>query len=963
MKTDNSAYKPSELLIEQLPVLVWNTDETLRLTYISGQLKHTFHIDTQLLLGRSIEEALLQRKPFFRIEAHKQSLHGIKYNFTFEARKRMFQVSISPLRNADNLIIGVSAMLTEMQVATFISKNNEDTFFENLPSQVAIVSLENNELYYINERFADQLLYTVAECKTLRPADIFIDIERFQTALQRIKRRRSIQDFELLLKRKNNKTLHVLLNAQIIAYRNEQCLLCEFTNITKYSRNEEKWYSLVKSAPNYVLHVDQEGQILFVNRNFMGLNMMTLMGRSFISLVCEEDKEAVLQVFEKVRVKHNTGESEMRIKDQVTDEVFWFNVRIAPLFTDKEPHGFAVIATDITENKAQEIEIRESRQKKQALIDTIPDQIMVFSAQAICKSYKPANKNDIYGQEIENQHISNIFPPVLASLMEITIRKTIEKQELQTLNYALQVKSKMAYYEGRFMESGSDEVLLIIRDVSEKREAEEEIKKGKKQYEQLINNIDEIVYVLRLNPETHRLYFDFVSKQLKNILGYETQEVFDNPKLFVEQIHPKEKATLKEIFWNAVNINKKVTRTYRIRHKKTGKYVWIEDRLIPQFSPDGTFKGVLGMARDVTKEKEAAKEIRESERKYRLLIETMHEPILVINALDKITFINKRTEELFGYPKEELQYASAKTLLAQPEEVNSLHTLFLSWKNEDQQQLELEMKAKNGQKIWVWVSSSPIIEENGEIFGSIIALADITPLKKAQDEVLAINKEMEQLLYRASHDLKGPISSIMGIINLMRMELKGDTASQFCDLMSDSIAKLSELIKDLSHVSSIKQGNLRFSKITLKDCLSSICKTYEYYPNYKKIAVDLNVSNDEILESDESLLRTIFQNFIENGIKYADFKKQNPYLKIYCYRPNPDFLHVIFEDNGIGISKIHQDKIFDMFFRATDQAKGSGLGLYIVQSAIRKLNGHINLESQENIGSKFEIILPAQNQS
>jgi PAS domain S-box-containing protein len=373
--------------------------------------------------------------------------------------------------------------------------------------------------------------------------------------------------------------------------------------------------------------------------------------------------------------------------------------------------------------------------------------------------------------------------------------------------------------------------------------------------------------------------------------------------------------------------------------------------------------------RDITERKAAEKKIRQSEEKYRNLVETMEEGIVLVDTEGITLFVNDQLVELFGYEKSEFLEQPFFEMLAPDARENAF------FENESEKEntylhinpsepykktrSELQLRKRSGELIWLWVSSNPIKDELGNITGYISALADVTSLKQAQNEILEVNKEMEQLLYRASHDLKGPISSIEGIINLMRLEIKHEQMAFYSDMMMASIKKLLMRIKDLTKLSAIKNKEISMQRINVLALLEDLQKTFEFAPQYKRITFEYDIEPIAFY-SDESLFRTIMQNFVENSIKYADPDKEISFLKISLRQIEAKTVLITIQDNGIGIHQNFKDRIFEMFFRATDSAAGTGMGLYIVSSAVKKLGGSLRFETRYREGTTFYLKLPIE---
>lgn len=217
--------------------------------------------------------------------------------------------------------------------------------------------------------------------------------------------------------------------------------------------------------------------------------------------------------------------------------------------------------------------------------------------------------------------------------------------------------------------------------------------------------------------------------------------------------------------------------------------------------------------------------------------------------------------------------------------------------------------------------------------------------------------ELETFLYRASHDLQGPISTMKGLISLSYLENEaGITDKKYTDLYKAAVLKLEQALKNLMQKHTIQKANVSyeiFCKTSLTQYINELCTELSCF---RKENFDLVVEEDLIFKSDRTLLSIIIINLLENSFLYSK-KSPNPKVKM-CFYQHEDYIKITLTDHGVGIKKDIKNKIFTMFFRGSELSTGSGLGLYLVKIAIDKLEGTIDLESEEEKYSKFSIQLP-----
>ena len=233
-------------------------------------------------------------------------------------------------------------------------------------------------------------------------------------------------------------------------------------------------------------------------------------------------------------------------------------------------------------------------------------------------------------------------------------------------------------------------------------------------------------------------------------------------------------------------------------------------------------------------------------------------------------------------------------------------------------------------------------------------------LEKTVKKLIDSNEELDTFLYRASHDLKGPITRLLGLTQLAKLDGKdvgkvGDI--DYLDIIEMATIDMDNTLNKLINIHSINTIPLSNDDIDFEKLISQIKKPLSIKIKEYNISIALNYHPDIEISTDEPLLKIILSNLLENAVNFRH--GENP--KIIVSIADDDYKIVIkIEDNGLGIEHKYQEKIYDMFFRATETSQGNGLGLYLVKKAIEKLNGTIHVESEEKKFTAFSIIIPKQ---
>lgn len=227
-----------------------------------------------------------------------------------------------------------------------------------------------------------------------------------------------------------------------------------------------------------------------------------------------------------------------------------------------------------------------------------------------------------------------------------------------------------------------------------------------------------------------------------------------------------------------------------------------------------------------------------------------------------------------------------------------------------------------------------------------------------QNEMLTkINKELDSFVYSISHNLRAPLMSVLGLLDLAKNESNSAIIQQYHEMMKSSVCKLDDTLREILEYSRNARQGLVIAKIDFEKLINDNFERMQFMPGYDRIRKEIFIEGDSGFYSDQYRISLILNNLISNAIKYADPSKDVSFIQIGIHQ-RPESVVLDFKDNGIGIENGHIQKVFNMFFRATERNEGAGLGLYIVKEAVEKLRGTIHLESEVGKGTVFRIKLP-----
>jgi hypothetical protein len=233
-------------------------------------------------------------------------------------------------------------------------------------------------------------------------------------------------------------------------------------------------------------------------------------------------------------------------------------------------------------------------------------------------------------------------------------------------------------------------------------------------------------------------------------------------------------------------------------------------------------------------------------------------------------------------------------------------------------------------------------------------------LRQQNEELIKINRELDHFVYSTSHNLRAPLMSVLGLLNIARKDLSENNTGQFLDyfrMMNESIGKLDETLKEIIDYSKNARIEILNEKIIFRKLLTECFDKLSYLEGADEMEVEIQDVNAQLIYSDWYRLTVVFTNVISNCIRYRDFSKPKSVVQISISTDQAKTI-VLVKDNGVGISEQYLPHIFEMFYRANERNHGAGLGLYIAKETIENLGGSISVTSTLHAGTIFRIEVP-----
>lgn len=231
-------------------------------------------------------------------------------------------------------------------------------------------------------------------------------------------------------------------------------------------------------------------------------------------------------------------------------------------------------------------------------------------------------------------------------------------------------------------------------------------------------------------------------------------------------------------------------------------------------------------------------------------------------------------------------------------------------------------------------------------------------LRVQNDELVKINNELDNFVYSVSHNLRAPLSTVMGVLNLARQQTPDTTDWQhYVDMMTSSIQKLDDTLKEILEYSRNARNEVAVELINFQSIAAIAVEMQRYQKGFDGVEKFVKISCEYPFYSDSYRIGVIINNLLSNAIRYADEGKPKHRISLTVESAG-NGVRITIEDNGVGIIDEMREKVFDMFFRGSVKSEGAGLGLYIVREMVAKLKGTIHLESNPGKGTRVRVDLP-----
>ncbi len=230
-------------------------------------------------------------------------------------------------------------------------------------------------------------------------------------------------------------------------------------------------------------------------------------------------------------------------------------------------------------------------------------------------------------------------------------------------------------------------------------------------------------------------------------------------------------------------------------------------------------------------------------------------------------------------------------------------------------------------------------------------------IKTQNEELIKTNSELDRFVYSTSHDLRAPLMNVIGLVDIVELTITDEKPKKYLDMMRTSVTNLDNTIKEILEYSKNTRTEIEIEQVDMHEVTEEVLAGMQFMDGSERVEKKLNFDMQVPFYTDKNRLKVILNNLLSNAVKYQNKNEPHPFVSVDCVVTTSKVEFTI-ADNGIGITPQYQEKIFDMFYRATTQGSGSGLGLYILKETLNKINGKISVISTPNVGTTFKVEIP-----
>jgi PAS domain S-box-containing protein len=753
-------------------------------------------------------------------------------------------------------------------------------------------------------------------------------------------------------------------------------------------QSEGRYKQLVKNAPAGICEIDSVDQ-KFVSVNdviceYTGYTREELFSMNPVDILAEDSKRLFKERLERLLSAEEVPQTtELKIRGKDGRES-WVVLNIRVVLENGKPRSATIIAHDNTKFKQAECVLRESEEKFRSVVENAKEGIIIVQDDKIVyinpkvEQLSPFSKEEIF----EKNFLSFVHPDDRKSLIRRYLQVAEGKRLYESYDYRIIDKQGntrwVSVNSANIDYQGKSAVLVFLTEITKRKQAEEVLKESVRLYRMLAENVHDILWTMDLD-----MNFTYISPSVERLSGYSVEEMMARS---VEKIlTPASYKLAMDVLAEELAVEKSGEEYDPVRSRmfeaeqncKDGSTIWTEVTTSFLRDKDGKPVGILGVTRDISGRKRIEAALRESEEKYRELVESINAIIYTVDRNGVLTYINPAAKSVLGYSPSQIVGKSFTEFIFE-EDLPHMKKRFQEILCGDTNPSECRLLNKYGEVRWVRAFSEPARIGNNIIGLKGVAI-DITENKKAEEE----KKELEAQLLRSqkmqaigtlaggiAHEFNNVLWLILGNTELALANIpEGTPAHHSLKMVEMACYRAKDIVRQIlgfSRQTEQKRIPLKISSIvkeSLKLLRSSIPKTVE-------IRQDISTELDTAL-ADPTQINQVVMNLCTNA-SYA-MREKGGILEVRLEPIELDkseatqhqdlnpgkYIRLTVQDTGHGIGPEVIERIFDPFFTTKEVGEGTGMGLSVVHGIVKSHGGVTSVNSEPGKGATFQVFIPS----
>lgn len=862
-----------------------------------------------------------------------------------------------------------------------LSQQRLKSIVDSLPDPVFISTKEGGKIIFANEVLFRVYEMTPSDFLGKKVIQFYQNFDGRRSYVEHLKREGHVQNHELLLKNKKGESFWVSASTMPLDFQNQDCFITILQDVTvrknlerEIQESNERYQLAVEGTNDVIWEYDFKSKHSYVSPQFWaGMELepedSPLDDELITKYLVEEDKESFLKNFGEAK-KERIGDMTLEVRFLAKgNRIIWVLFKARILY-DKNGKPLRAVGSfsNITSLKEAQSQLRESEEKYRMISKNSSDCICLQKINGEFEFVSPSS-TEVLGyspEELREINLSEFIHEDYQSLVRSKIVDVVKgREKTATIVYkAFSKGSKPEWLEtiaGAIFDDDSGRAIYLqtsTRNVTDRIEAQTKLRESQERYKLITENSNDIVSLM--DPKGNYM---FLSPSIKDKMGYLPEELLGRNT--VEFIHPDDQQMVTNVIAEVVNDKiKEAAVTFRIKHK-SGHWRWIEATGGVILDDDENVIYIRSNKTDITERKLTEDKLKEQEEQYKLVSENSGDVIALHDLFGQLTFVSPSCYRMIGMTVEETMAINDFAGIVHPEEREKIRDAFIDTiKNTRKDTISsIRLKQKDGDYLWVGVSLSAVLDEEGRTKYVQTSTRDISEIMKVIEKERQLNKLKSSFISMASHEFRTPLTTIQSSNELISMYLDStdepvDTKlSKHVLRIRTELERLNSLLKDVFTLGRLDVGKARLNKDITS--LTGIVKqvVLENSIPFKDRGITIKTEGKERqLRLDSQLISHVLSNLINNALKYSQ-GKQDPEVTV-TYREEDVVLEV--RDFGIGIPKKDQEGLFESFSRASNvgDIEGTGLGLVIVKQFVEMHGGIITYESKVNKGTTFKVTLP-----